>query len=63
MTKGRDHETHVELLPPVEIDQVDLALTTLQLFIPNYYQVAAQMTSVLVDTTVLTTCVVAIVER
>merc|ERR1712107_20718 len=29
----------------------------------SVFQVAAQMTSVLVDTTVLTTCVVAIVER
>ena len=28
MTKGREHETHVELLPSLEIDQVDLALTT-----------------------------------
>ena len=63
MTNGREHETHVELLPPVEIDQVDLALTTLQLFLPDYNQVAALTTSVLVDTTVLTTCVVAIVER
>ena len=63
MTKGREHETHVGLLPSLEIDQVDLALTTLQLFLPNYHQVAALMTSVLVDTTVLTTCVVAIVER
>ena len=63
MTKGRDHETHIGLLSSLEIDQVDLALTTLQLFIPNYYQAAAQMTSVLVDTIVLTTCVVVIVER
>ena len=50
----------------LEIDRVDFALTTLYFYhthLSNYYQVAALTTSVLVDTTVLTTCVVAIVER
>ena len=32
MRKGREHEKYVGLLPSLEIDQVDLALTTLQLF-------------------------------
>ena len=50
----------------LDINRVDFALTTLLLYhthLCNCYQVAALTTSVLVDTTVLTTCVVAIVER